>query len=190
VLDRARNRGYAFVHERGQDFAAGIWVVDPASMLDLAHEQLREVETAPARGGVLRRRSHRRRGAPRRSGRGRAAPGAGSRPARRGDPIIMLTGPIPATRKLLQPTGLRMEDIDLVEINEAFASVVLAWEKELSPDMERVNVNGGAIALGHPVGSTGARLITTIVHELERREAEIGLVTMCCGGALGTGTVL
>ncbi|HEY2770847.1 MAG TPA: hypothetical protein VGI87_09775 [Solirubrobacteraceae bacterium] len=102
----------------------------------------------------------------------------------------MLTGPIPATRKLLQPTGLRMEDIDLVEINEAFASVVLAWEKELSPDMERVNVNGGAIALGHPVGSTGARLITTIVHELERREAEIGLVTMCCGGALGTGTVL
>jgi acetyl-CoA acetyltransferase family protein len=106
------------------------------------------------------------------------------------DPIIMLTGPIPATRKLLQRTGLRMEDIDLVEINEAFASVVLAWEKELSPDMERVNVNGGAIALGHPVGSTGARLITTIVHELERREAEIGLVTMCCGGALGTGTVL
>jgi acetyl-CoA acyltransferase len=102
----------------------------------------------------------------------------------------MLTGPIPATRKLLQPTGLRMEDIDLVEINEAFASVVLAWEKELSPDMERVNVNGGAIALGHPVGSTGARLITTIVHELERREAEIGLVTMCCGGGLGTGTVL
>jgi acetyl-CoA acetyltransferase family protein len=106
------------------------------------------------------------------------------------DPIIMLTGPIPATRKLLQRTGLRMEDIDLVEINEAFASVVLAWEKELGPDMERVNVNGGAIALGHPVGSTGARLITTMLHELERREVEIGLVTMCCGGGLGTGTVL
>ncbi len=106
------------------------------------------------------------------------------------DPIIMLTGPIPATRKLLERTGLRMEDIDLVEINEAFASVVLAWEKELGPDMERVNANGGAIALGHPVGSTGARLITTMLHELERRDAQIGLVTMCCGGGLGTGTVL
>jgi acetyl-CoA acyltransferase len=106
------------------------------------------------------------------------------------DPIIMLTGPIPATRKLLERGGLRMADIDLVEINEAFASVVLAWQKELDPDMERVNVNGGAIALGHPVGSTGARLITTILHELERRDAEVGLVTMCCGGGLGTGTVL
>ena len=106
------------------------------------------------------------------------------------DPIIMLTGPIPATRKLLERTGLRMEDIDLVEINEAFASVVLAWEKELGPDMERVNANGGAIALGHPVGSTGARLITTMLHELERRDAQIGLVTMCCGGGLGTGTIL
>jgi acetyl-CoA acyltransferase len=106
------------------------------------------------------------------------------------DPIIMLTGPIPATRKLLKRTGLHMQDIDLVEINEAFASVVVAWERELEPDMERVNVNGGAIALGHPVGSTGARLITTILHELERRDSEIGLVTMCCGGGLGTGTVL
>jgi acetyl-CoA acyltransferase len=106
------------------------------------------------------------------------------------DPVIMLTGPIPATRKLLSRTGLGMDDIDLVEINEAFASVVLAWEQELEADMERVNVNGGAIALGHPVGSTGARLITTILHELERREAELGLVTMCCGGGLGTGTVL
>jgi acetyl-CoA acetyltransferase len=83
-----------------------------------------------------------------------------------------------------------MDDIDLVEINEAFASVVRAWEHELDPDMDRVNVNGGAIALGHPVGMTGARLITTILHELERRDAEVGLVTMCCGGGLGTGTIL
>jgi acetyl-CoA acetyltransferase family protein len=106
------------------------------------------------------------------------------------DPIIMLTGPIPATRKLLHRTDLRMEDIDLVEINEAFASVVRAWEYELDADMSRVNVNGGAIALGHPVGMTGARLVTTLLHELERRDAEVGLVTMCCGGGLGTGTIL
>jgi acetyl-CoA acetyltransferase family protein len=106
------------------------------------------------------------------------------------DPIIMLTGPIPATRKLLHRTGLTMQDLDLVEINEAFASVVLAWQRELDPDMERVNVNGGAIALGHPVGSTGARLVATILHELERRDDELGLVTMCCGGGLGTGTIL
>ena len=106
------------------------------------------------------------------------------------DPIIMLTGPIPATRKLLHRTDLRMEDIDLVEVNEAFASVVRAWQQELDADMDRVNVNGGAIALGHPVGMTGARLITTILHELERRDAEVGLVTMCCGGRLGTGTIL
>jgi acetyl-CoA acetyltransferase family protein len=106
------------------------------------------------------------------------------------DPIIMLTGPIPATRKLLHRTGMTLDDFDLIEINEAFASVVLAWEQELEPDMSRVNVNGGAIALGHPVGSTGARLVTSILHELERRDAELGLVTMCCGGGLGTGTVL
>jgi acetyl-CoA acyltransferase len=106
------------------------------------------------------------------------------------DPIIMLTGPIPATRKLLHRTGLRIEDVDLFEVNEAFASVVLAWERELEPDMERVNVNGGAMALGHPVGSTGARLIATILNELERRDAHVGLVTMCCGGGLGTGTIL
>jgi acetyl-CoA acetyltransferase family protein len=106
------------------------------------------------------------------------------------DPIIMLTGPIPATRKLLHRTGLRMRDIDLCEVNEAFASVVLAWQRELDPDMGRVNVNGGAMALGHPVGSTGARLVATIVNELERRDAEVGLVTMCCGGGLGTGTIL
>ncbi len=106
------------------------------------------------------------------------------------DPVIMLTGPIPATRKLLERNGMAMDDIDLVEINEAFASVVGAWRRELDPDMDRVNVNGGAIALGHPLGSTGARLITTLLHELERSDKEMGLVTMCCGGGLGTGTLI
>jgi acetyl-CoA acetyltransferase family protein len=106
------------------------------------------------------------------------------------DPVIMLTGPIPATRKLLRRTGLAIGDFDRIEINEAFASVVLAWQRELAPDMDRVNVNGGAMALGHPVGSTGARLVTTILHELERSDTELGLVTMCCGGGLGTGTIL
>ena len=106
------------------------------------------------------------------------------------DPIIMLTGPIPATKKLLERNGMKMDDIDLVEINEAFASVVAAWRRELEPDMDRVNVNGGAIALGHPLGSTGARLITTLLHELERSDKEVGLVTMCCGGGLGTGTLI
>ncbi len=101
------------------------------------------------------------------------------------DPVIMLTGPIPATRKLLERNGMTMDDIDLVEINEAFASVVAAWRRELDPDMDRVNVNGGAIALGHPLGSTGARLITTLLHEMERTDKEMGLVTMCCGGGLG-----
>jgi acetyl-CoA acetyltransferase family protein len=106
------------------------------------------------------------------------------------DPVIMLTGPIPATRKLLERNGMKMDDIDLVEINEAFASVVAAWQRELEPDMDRVNVNGGAIALGHPLGSTGARLITTLLHEMERTDKEMGLVTMCCGGGLGTGTLI
>jgi acetyl-CoA acyltransferase len=106
------------------------------------------------------------------------------------DPVIMLTGPIPATRKLLHRSGMTIDDFDLFEVNEAFASVVLAWQRELEPDMDRVNVNGGAMALGHPVGSTGARLVATILNELERRDAELGLVTMCCGGGLGTGTVL
>jgi acetyl-CoA acyltransferase len=106
------------------------------------------------------------------------------------DPVLMLTGPIPATRKLLERNRMTMDHVDLVEINEAFAPVVLAWKRELEPDMDRVNVNGGAMALGHPLGSTGARLITTLLHELERSDKETGLVTMCCGGGLGTGTLL
>jgi acetyl-CoA acetyltransferase family protein len=106
------------------------------------------------------------------------------------DPVIMLTGPIPATQKLLERNGMQIDDIDLVEINEAFASVVSAWRRELEPDMDRVNVNGGAIAIGHPLGSTGARLITTLLHEMERSDKEMGLVTMCCGGGLGTGTLI
>lgn len=106
------------------------------------------------------------------------------------DPIIMLTGPIPATRKLLERNNLSVDDIDLFEVNEAFSSVVLAWQRELKADPERVNVNGGAIALGHAVGATGARLIATLVAELERRQANLGLVTMCCGGGLGTGTII
>jgi len=81
-------------------------------------------------------------------------------------------------------------DLDLIEINEAFASVIAAWERELEPDVDRVNVNGGAIALGHPLGSTGGRLITTLLHELERSDKEVGLVTMCCGGGLGTATLI
>jgi acetyl-CoA acetyltransferase family protein len=106
------------------------------------------------------------------------------------DPVIMLTGPIPATRKLLERNGMTIGDIDLFEVNEAFAPVVLAWKRELEPDMDRVNVNGGAMALGHPLGSTGARLLTTLLHELERSDQETGLVTMCCGGGLGTGTLI
>jgi acetyl-CoA acyltransferase len=106
------------------------------------------------------------------------------------DPVMMLTGPIPATRKILERNGMTIDDIDLIEINEAFASVVAAWRRELEPDMDRVNVNGGAIAIGHPLGSTGARLITTLLHELERSDKETGFVTMCCGGGLGTGTLI
>ena len=106
------------------------------------------------------------------------------------DPVIMLTGPIPATRKLLERNGMTIDDIDLFEVNEAFAPVVAAWKRELEPDMDRVNVNGGAMALGHPLGSTGARLLTTLLHEMERSDKETGLVTMCCGGGLGTGTLI
>jgi acetyl-CoA acyltransferase len=106
------------------------------------------------------------------------------------DPVIMLTGPIPATRQLLERNGMTIDDLDLIEINEAFASVVGAWRHELRPDMDRVNVNGGALALGHPLGSSGARLITTLLHELERSDGELGLVTMCTAGGTGTGTIL
>jgi acetyl-CoA acyltransferase len=106
------------------------------------------------------------------------------------DPVTMLTGPIPATRKILERNGLTMRDLDAVEINEAFASVVVAWARELDPEMETVNQRGGAIAIGHPLGSTGARLLTTLLHELEDNDGEVGLVTMCCGGGLGTATLL
>ncbi|GIW40520.1 MAG: acetyl-CoA acetyltransferase [Candidatus Binatia bacterium] len=106
------------------------------------------------------------------------------------DPVTMLKGPIPATRKVLRQSGLRIEEIDVFEVNEAFASVVLAWMKELEPNPERVNPNGGAIALGHPTGATGARLLTTALHELERSRGKYALVAMCCGGGLGTGTVI
>ncbi|MEJ7750163.1 MAG: thiolase family protein [Thermoleophilaceae bacterium] len=106
------------------------------------------------------------------------------------DPVIMLTGPIPATHKILERNGMTMDDIDLIEINEAFAPVVAAWQRELDADMDRVNVNGGAMALGHPLGSTGARLLTTLLHELERSDKSTGLVTMCCGGGIGTGTLI
>jgi acetyl-CoA acyltransferase len=106
------------------------------------------------------------------------------------DPIMMLTGPIPATHKVLERSGLTMDDIDLVEINEAFASVVLAWEKELHPDMDRVNVNGGAIALGHPLGCSGAKLLGTLLNELERTGGRYGLQTMCEGGGLANATII
>ncbi|MFM8303244.1 MAG: steroid 3-ketoacyl-CoA thiolase [Actinomycetota bacterium] len=106
------------------------------------------------------------------------------------DPYFLLDGPVDATAKMLARSGLTMADFDIFEINEAFASVVLSWAQVHQPDLERVNVNGGAIALGHPVGSTGARLITTALHELERMDAELALVTMCCGGSLGTASVL
>lgn len=106
------------------------------------------------------------------------------------DPTLMLTAPIDATHRLLGRTGLTMADMDVTEINEAFASVVLAWARELDPDMDKVNPNGGAIALGHALGSTGAVLLTKALHELERSDGEHALVTMCCGGGLGTGTIL
>lgn len=106
------------------------------------------------------------------------------------DPVTMLKGPIPASRKVLDQAGLDVQDMDTFEVNEAFASVVMAWEKELQPDLEKVNPNGGAIALGHPTGSTGARLITSALHELERSDGRYGLVAMCCGGGLGTGTII
>jgi acetyl-CoA C-acetyltransferase len=106
------------------------------------------------------------------------------------DPVVMLEGPIPATRKVLEQTGLTVDDIDTFEVNEAFAAVVLAWQKELKPDPAKVNPKGGAIALGHPTGCTGSRLITTALHELERTGGRYGLISMCCGGGLGTATII
>ena len=106
------------------------------------------------------------------------------------DPVKMLEGPIPATAKILERNGITIDDIDRFEVNEAFAPVVAAWAREHNPDFDRVNTRGGAMALGHPLGSTGARLITTLLHSLEDDDKEMGLVTMCCGGGLGTGTLI
>jgi acetyl-CoA C-acetyltransferase len=106
------------------------------------------------------------------------------------DPVLMLEGPIPATEKLLKDTGLSIDDIDVFEVNEAFASVVLAWAKTVGADMAKVNPNGGAISLGHPLGATGCFLITKAVHELQRTGGTYGLISMCCGGGLGTGTLV
>jgi acetyl-CoA C-acetyltransferase len=106
------------------------------------------------------------------------------------EPYYHLDGPVQSTARVLERAGMKMGDIDVVEINEAFASVVLSWARVHEPDMDRVNVNGGAIALGHPVGSTGSRLITTALHELERTDQSTALITMCAGGALSTGTII
>lgn len=106
------------------------------------------------------------------------------------DPVTMLTGPIPATRKVLQRAGLRVEDIDLFEINEAFAPVVLAWQKEIGVPLEKVNVNGGAIALGHPLGATGGRLVGSLAYELRRRNARYGLIAICEGGGMANATII
>ncbi|MEV6232523.1 steroid 3-ketoacyl-CoA thiolase [Saccharopolyspora shandongensis] len=107
-----------------------------------------------------------------------------------GEPYYHLDGPVQATQRVLELSGMKLGDIDVFEVNEAFASVVLSWAAVHEPDLDRVNVNGGAIALGHPVGSTGARLITSALHELERRDATTALITMCAGGALATGTII
>ncbi len=106
------------------------------------------------------------------------------------DPITMLTGPIPATRMVLERSGLTMDDIDVIEINEAFASVPIAWAKELDVDLDRVNVNGGAIALGHPLGASGAKLMATLLNELERTDGRYGLLTMCEGGGMANATII
>jgi acetyl-CoA acyltransferase len=106
------------------------------------------------------------------------------------DPVMMLTGPIPATSKVLERSKMTLDQIDLVEINEAFASVVLAWEKEHNPDMSKVNVNGGAIALGHPLGCSGAKLMGTLLNELERTGGRYGLQTMCEGGGMANATII
>ena len=106
------------------------------------------------------------------------------------DPRLMLTAPIPATEKVLDRAGMTLDQMDLIEINEAFASVVLAWEKELKPDMSKVNVNGGAIALGHPLGCSGTKLLSTLLNELERTGGRYGLQTMCEGGGMANATII
>ena len=106
------------------------------------------------------------------------------------DPVLMLEGPIPGTAAVLKRAGLELQSIDLFEVNEAFASVVLAWQKETGADLKKTNVNGGAIAMGHPLGASGAILMTRLLHELERRDGRYGLQTMCCGGGLGTATII
>jgi len=106
------------------------------------------------------------------------------------DPYYMLDGPIDATNEALRKTGMTLGDIDLYEVNEAFAAVVLSWLKVLEPDIDKLNVNGGAIALGHPPGATGSRLLTAALHELERRDKSTAFITMCCGASVGTGTII
>jgi acetyl-CoA acyltransferase len=106
------------------------------------------------------------------------------------DPHLMLTGPIGATRKALIKAGLTLDQIDLFEVNEAFATVIALWKREIGAEMSRVNVHGGAIALGHPLGASGARLLTTLLHALETHDKRYGLQTMCCGGGMGTGTII
>jgi acetyl-CoA acyltransferase len=106
------------------------------------------------------------------------------------DPHLMLTGPIAATRRALERAGMTLDQIDLFEVNEAFATVIALWQREIGADMSRVNVHGGAIALGHPLGASGARLMTTLLHALETHDRRYGLQTMCCGGGMGTGTIL
>ena len=106
------------------------------------------------------------------------------------DPVMMLTGPIPSTAKVLEKSGLSIDDIDLFEVNEAFASVVLAWQQETGADMDKVNVNGGAIALGHPLGCSGTKLLATLLNELERTGGRYGLQTMCEGGGMANATII
>lgn len=106
------------------------------------------------------------------------------------DPHLMLTGPVPATRKALAKAGLSLDQIDLFEVNEAFAAVIAMWRREIGADMDKVNVHGGAVAIGHPLGASGARLMTTLLHALETHDLRYGLQTMCCGGGLGTGTII
>jgi acetyl-CoA C-acetyltransferase len=106
------------------------------------------------------------------------------------DPYYHLDGPPDATARVLEKTGMKITDMDIFEVNEAFASIAMSWQKVTGGDMDKLNVNGGAIALGHPVGATGARLITTALHELERRDGQFALISMCCGGALATASII